>query len=242
MDFQKQIDTITGALSLFDLSYFISGAAMLLSFVYTFPEMRDFLFDDSNVVGSIGFCVVSGYVLGLISCSIGKRIRYILLGLWTNKKLKSDFNKLFEEVVAVINIEERSKIKKMINVNTSLAYAYMWQKLDQSNNDDCKNRYAYIGRFWTFRAIYEGLIIPVIVMAIAFYRNNIMECFCSSSCFCIVLGDFDICVILLLLVYIIGVFMVVRILAKEARRCFKIQLREVVLAFGNFCIEDTRNS
>lgn len=241
MDFQKQIDTLTGALSLFDLSYFLSGAAMMLALVYTFPEMRDFLFDDAHVVSSIGLCVVIGYILGLISWAIGKHIRYILLGLWNKKKVKGDFDKLFEEVVAVINVEERSKIKKMINVNTSLAYAYMWQKLDQSDSDDCKNRNAYIGRFWTFRAIYEGLILPVIVLAIAFYQNNIMECFCSSSCFCIVLGNFDICCVLLQLIYVIGVLVVVRILALEARKCFKIQLREVILAYGNFCSEETRN-
>lgn len=37
MDFQKQFDTVTGALNIFDMSYLVSGATMLGVLVYAFP-------------------------------------------------------------------------------------------------------------------------------------------------------------------------------------------------------------
>lgn len=44
MDFQKQFDTVTGALNIFDMSYLVSGATMLGVLVYAFPDLKGFVF------------------------------------------------------------------------------------------------------------------------------------------------------------------------------------------------------
>ena len=76
MNFQKQFDTITGALSLFDLSYWISGTALLLSLVYVNPKLMDFLLQDDKLFFSMIFCGITAYVAGLVSwvVSVQKRI------------------------------------------------------------------------------------------------------------------------------------------------------------------------
>lgn len=240
MNFQKQFDTITGALSLFDLSYWISGTALLLSLVYVNPKLMDFLVQDNKLFLSMIFCLITAYVAGLVSWVIGKRLRYLFMVIYKRKikAVKIDFENLFAEAIHVCNISDRSKIKNMLTKSKTLTYSYMWMKLDQSDNTDCKRRFDYICRFWTFRAIYEGLIPPVLIMSVAFYCNYITKCSCELSCLCKVVSSFDICVCLCTLTYGCFVLFLVGCLALEARKCFKTQLREVVLAFSVFCGEE----
>ena len=58
MDFQKQFDTVTGALNIFDMSYLVSGTTMLGVLVYAFPGLKDFVFHKDQVIVSIMICVV----------------------------------------------------------------------------------------------------------------------------------------------------------------------------------------
>ena len=44
MNVQKQFDTVTGALNIFDMSYLISGTTMLGVLIYTFSGFKDFVF------------------------------------------------------------------------------------------------------------------------------------------------------------------------------------------------------
>lgn len=76
MNFQKQFDTITGALNIFDMSYLVSGAAMMTVLVYTFPGYRDFIFHYNQVTLSVFVCIVITYILGMICWVAGKQIRY----------------------------------------------------------------------------------------------------------------------------------------------------------------------
>ena len=85
MNFQKQFDTITGALSLFDLSYWISGTALLLSLVYVNPKLMDFLVQDNKLFLSMIFCLITAYVAGLVSWVIGKRLRYLFMVIYKRK-------------------------------------------------------------------------------------------------------------------------------------------------------------
>lgn len=240
MNFQKQFDAITGALNLFDLSYWISGTAMLLSLVYANPKLLNFLVQDDKMFYSIIFCVAVAYVAGLISWVVGKRLRYFLMVIRKRNKnaVKIDFEELFDEAINVCQLNERSKIKYMLDKSKSLTYSYMWMKLDKSDNADCKRRFNYIGRFWTFRAIYEGLIPPVIIMSVTVYCNYITKCSCELSCLCNVFSSFYICGCLCALIYLGFILFLVGCLALEARKCFKTQLREVVLAFSAFCSEE----
>ena len=81
MDFQKQFDTVTGALNIFDMSYLVSGATMLGVLVYAFPGLKDFVFHKDQVTVSILICVVLAYVLGMLSWIAGKQIRYWMMGI-----------------------------------------------------------------------------------------------------------------------------------------------------------------
>lgn len=240
MNFQKQFDTITGALSLFDLSYWISGTALLLSLVYANPKLLDFLVQDDNIFYSMIFCLSVSYVVGLISWVIGKRLRYILMMICKRKidVVKMDFDDMFDEALSVCQLREHSKIKNMLVKSKSLTYSYMWMKLDKSDNVDCKRRFNYIGRFWTFRAIYEGLILPLIILSVSFYCHNITNCKCVLSCPCKAFTTSDICGGICAFVWLCLTLFVLGCLALEARKCFKTQLREVVLAFSVFCGEE----
>lgn len=53
MNFQKQFDTVTGALNIFDMSYLVSGATMLGVLVYAFPGLKGFVFHKDQVTVSI---------------------------------------------------------------------------------------------------------------------------------------------------------------------------------------------
>ena len=75
-------------------------------------------------------------------------------------------------------------------------------------------------------------------MSVAFYCNYITKCSCELSCLCKVVSSFDICGCLCTLTYGCFVLFLVGCLALEARKCFKTQLREVVLAFSVFCSEE----
>lgn len=65
MDFQKQFDTVTGALNIFDMSYLVSGTTMLGVLVYAFPGLKDFCISQrpSNSIYNdmCGICVCPRY-------------------------------------------------------------------------------------------------------------------------------------------------------------------------------------
>lgn len=79
MNVQKQFDTVTGALNIFDMSYLISGTTMLGVLIYTFSGFKDFVFHKEQVTLSVIVCIVTAYVLGMISWIAGKQIRYWLM-------------------------------------------------------------------------------------------------------------------------------------------------------------------
>lgn len=234
MDFQKQIDTITGALNLFDLSYLVSGSAMLLVLSYTYPSLQHFLVHDDKLLLSAVICIVAAYIAGLFCWVIGKRFRYVVMMIikWDRHAVEHDFEELFGEAMGVCKVEERSKISQMQSKSKSLTYSYMWMKLDKSTDIDCKRRFDFISRFWTFRAIYEGLILPFVILAIAFYYRG---CVASNSVNISNMGWIDWGRIV---IYVLFCLLVTYALCMEARKCFKTQLREVVLAFSIFCPDD----
>ena len=86
MDFQKQLDTVTGALNIFDMSYLVSGATMLGVLVYAFPDLKGFVFHKDQVTVSIIVCIIIAYVLGIISWIAGKQFRYWMMEVLNLKR------------------------------------------------------------------------------------------------------------------------------------------------------------
>lgn len=248
MDFQKQFDTVTGALNIFDMSYLVSGATMLGVLVYAFPDLKDFVFHKDQVTVSIIICIVIAYVLGMISWIAGKQFRYWMMKhFWDKKTNDEDFESKFQETAQCFNFQGET-IKKLMEDNNSAAYSYMWMRLDNSQDEDCRSRFVFASRSWVLRAIYEGLIPPVFILAatILIKYFSVWKEWCNS--FCQWLGGWSGVLIpswgenaivgLLGVVIMTSIaYIIVKLLAREARRCANTQIREVIVAYYHF-IED----
>ena len=241
MNFQKQFDTITGALNIFDMSYLISGASMLMVLVYAFPEFRIFVFHEDQITLSILASIIVSYILGLISWILGKQICNLIIeshAEYFSKQFKENFAKLPQDDVKII---------KLKNMGQDMAFSYMWMKLDKSEDANCRSRYLYVSRFWVMRAIYEGLIPSVIVLSIVlllkgqtiFYLKAI-GCSCCLKTIVLSLTNLILStwlanLVWLILMVCIMVFIIVG-LGKEAEKCVKTQVREVFVAYYDFYV------
>lgn len=251
MDFQKQFDTVTGALNIFDMSYLVSGTTMLGVLVYAFPGLKDFVFHKDQVIVSIMICVVFAYVLGMISWIAGKQIRYWMMKhFWQKKTNDEDFESKFEETVQYFDFQDET-IKKLMKDDKNVAYSYMWMRLDNSQDEDCRSRFVFASRSWVLRAIYEGLIPPVFVLAATILVKyfSLWKGWCETfsqwqSEFTgkIILpwGENIIVSILGAVVMTFVSYIVVKLLAREARRCANTQIREVIVAYYHF-VENKQN-
>ena len=248
MDFQKQFDTVTGALNIFDMSYLVSGATMLGVLVYAFPDLKGFVFHKDQVTVSIIICIVIAYVLGMISWIAGKQFRYWMMKHFGARDKDADFEFMFSETATHFTFKDEL-ITKLIEENKKVAFSYMWMRLDKSQSEDCRNRFVYISRFWVLRAIYEGLILPVMFLSVTvFVRcypvwNDLGEAFIQwfdGWCgFPIhpVFGKILVGLLFALIFSIIaGIF--IKLLIDEAKKCIDTQVREVIVAYYYFYEED----
>lgn len=251
MDFQKQFDTITGSLNIFDMSYLVSGVTMLGVLVYAFPDMKGFVFHKDQVTVSIIVCIVIAYVLGMISWIAGKQFRYWMMEhFWEKKTNDEDFESKFKETAQCFNFQGET-IKKLMEDDKNIAYSYMWMRLDKSQDEDCRSRFVFASRSWVLRAIYEGLIPPVFVLAATILVKyfSVWKGWCET--FSQWLSDWTGKIILPwgenIIVGVIGAvvmtsasYIIVKLLAREARRCANTQIREVIVAYYHF-VENKEN-
>lgn len=251
MDFQKQFDTVTGALNIFDMSYLVSGATMLGVLVYAFPGLKDFAFHKEQVTVSILICVVLAYVMGMLSWIAGKQIRYWMMEhFWEKNTNDEDFESKFKETAQRFNFQGET-IKKLIEDDKNIAYSYMWMRLDKSQDEDCRSRFVFASRSWVLRAIYEGLIPPVFVLAATILVKyfSVWKGWCEA--FSQWQSEWTGKIILPwgenIIVSILGVgvmtftsYIIVKLLAREARRCANTQIREVIVAYYHF-VENKEN-
>lgn len=245
MDFQKQFDTVTGALNIFDMSYLVSGATMLGVLVYAFPDLKGFVFHKDQVTVSIIICIVIAYVLGMISWIAGKQIRYWMMKrFWEKKTNDEDFESKFKETAQCFNFQGET-IKKLMEEDKNIAYSYMWMRVDKSQDEDCRSRFVFASRSWVQRAIYEGLIPPVFVLAATILVKyfSVWKGWCEalsqwqSGWSGIVIPSWGKNAIVGLLGVIIMTFIayiIVKLLAREARRCANTQIREIIVTYYHF--------
>lgn len=251
MDFQKQFDTVTGALNIFDMSYLVSGATMLGVLVYAFPDMKDFVFHKDQITVSIIVCIVIAYVLGMISWIAGKQFRYWMMEhFWEKKTNDEDFESKFKETAQCFNFQGET-IKKLMKDDKNIAYSYMWMRLDKSQDEDCRSRFVFASRSWVLRAIYEGLIPPVFILAATILVKyfSVWKSWCETFSqwqsgwtgkIILPWGENIIVSILGSVVMTFVSYIVVKLLAREARRCANTQIREVIVAYYHF-VENKQN-
>ena len=251
MDIQKQFDIVTGALNIFDMSYLISGATMLGVLVYAFPGFKDFVFHKELVILSVIACIVIAYVLGMICWIAGKQIRYWMMEhFWEKKTNDEDFDSKFKETAQCFDFQGKT-IKKLIKDNKNIAYSYMWMRLDKSQDEDCRSRFVFASRSWVLRAIYEGMIPPVFVLSATILVKYFSEWKGWCEAFSQWQSDWTGKIILPwgenIIVGAIGAivmtfasYIIVKLLAREARRCANTQIREVIVAYYHF-VENKEN-
>lgn len=251
MNIQKQFDTVTGALNIFDMSYLVSGVTMLGVLVYAFPSLKGFVFHKDQVMVSIIVCIVIAYVLGMISWIAGKQFRYWMMKHFGDKKTNDeDFESKFQETAQCFDFQGET-IKKLMEDDKNTAYSYMWMRLDISQDEDCRSRFVFASRSWVLRAIYEGLIPPVFVLAATILVKyfSVWKGWCETFSqwqsgwtgkIILPWGENIIVSILGAVVMTFVSYIVVKLLAREARRCANTQIREVIVAYYHF-VENKQN-
>lgn len=251
MDFQKQFDTVTGALNIFDMSYLVSGATMLGVSVYAFPGLKGFVFHKDQVTVSIIICIVIAYVLGMISWIAGKQFRYWMMKHFGDKKTNDeDFKFKFQETAQCFNFQDET-IKKLMEDEKNIAYSYMWMRLDKSQDEDCRSRFIFASRSWVLRAVYEGLIPPVFVLAATILVKyfSVWKGWCEALSqwqsgwtgkIILPWGENIIVGVIGAVVMTFASYIIVKLLAREARRCANTQIREVIVAYYHF-VENKEN-
>lgn len=235
LSFQKQFDTLTSSINLFDMSFLVSGAAMLGVCFLAFSVLVPQFLHGEHIILSILLCILFAYIFGLVSRIIGKEEARWIGGLFNSPDSITDeaFEKYFEKI-----IDKNSPLYVMHEQNSrDVIYSYMWMKLDISTNPDCRMRFLYVSRIWVLKAIFEGLIAPTMLLAVTICINcfkPVLPLFVNVEA--IVGSTF---LMWLCLMIVILAFFVVYLLAKEANHCANTQMREVVVAYFDF-IEDGR--
>ena len=144
LDFQKQFDTVTGALNIFDLSYLVSGASMLGVLIFAFPNLKGFVFHSNQVLLSVCACIILFYVMGMLCWIFGKQIRYKMTEkIGVKKSINKIFEEEFDKAVGCFSFRNRVIIN-LIEKDKEMVYSYMWMKLDKSRYKDCRSRFLYI--------------------------------------------------------------------------------------------------
>lgn len=187
----------------------------------------------------------------MISWIAGKQFRYWMMKHFGDKKTNDeDFESKFQETAQCFDFQGET-IKKLMKDNNSVAYSYMWMRLDKSQDEDCRSRFVFASRSWVLRAIYEGLIPPVFVLAATILVKyfSVWKGWCET--FSQWQSDWTGKIILPwgenIIVGVIGAvvmtsasYIIVKLLAREARRCANTQIREVIVAYYHF-VENKEN-
>lgn len=155
-----------------------------------------------------------------------------------------DFKSKFQETAQCFNFQGET-IKKLMEDDKNIAYSYMWMRLDKSQDEDCRSRFVFASRSWVLRAIYEGLIPPVFVLAatILFKYFSVWKGWCEALSqwqsgwtgkIILPWGENIIVGVIGAVVMTFASYIIVKLLAREARRCANTQIREVIVAYYHF--------
>lgn len=223
MTFDSIVTKISDGLNFFDFSYFISGFMTYVTILYFVHELFG-----KELVGNVWLLLVVSivfcYALGVLSYSLGKRIRMkVLFG--KDGKAKKYFNSLsFEELFDKAKKDNFPKMsdeerKKMLSEDSGVAYSMMWMMVrekdkEHKDNRECDVFYPFLFRQWVMQAVCEGLCFSFLLMAL-------------------------LAVVLLIkmpekwmyVMVIVGALIAMKASAYEARRFAENQIKELVIAY-----------
>lgn len=209
---QGIIDKLSEGLNFFDFSYFISGFATYCSIVYFVQEVFNKTIE-LPLWELIVFSLVFIYISGLLSFSIGKRLRTFCVfksdgnprKYFKNRGVKS-FEYLFEAALREFQIIE-------ILPTGSKAYSMMWLVIRQKDIDG--KFYPYLFRQWVMQAVYEGLVFSSLLTFV----------------FSVILCWFDDSNVWLHVMLAFFCMISIKFCAREARKSAENQILEVVIAY-----------
>lgn len=174
----KIINILGNALSVFDFSFFISGAMTL-----------GFLLLDLYYYGHSGFFKVSGwmavfiyilaiYVCGLMSWSIGKMMRWCILKLiwWKKGGIHGDFIVLFDKTMKNYVVDR--KISDDSSRDT--LYSEMWVGIEKYPAKASKLN--YLNKMWVMVALFEGLSFSWLVGLLVYLDGLIIGKWIVAPC------------------------------------------------------------
>lgn len=209
---QGIIDKLSEGLNFFDFSYFISGFATYCSIVYFVREVF-YKTIELPLWELIVFSLVLIYISGLLSFSIGKRLRTFCVfksdgnprKYFKNRGVKP-FEYLFMSALKEFQITE-------ILPSGRKAYSMMWLVLKQKDIDGIF--YPYLFRQWVMQAVYEGLVFSSLLT----FVFSVILCWFDDSNICLHAMLAFFCIISMIFN------------AKEARKSAENQILEVVIAY-----------
>ena len=180
MNFQKIIDCIAEAFSVFDFSYIISGGLTFFLLLVDLIYIHDVTISLEGTFYKLVLAIFLSYVCGLIVWVMGRSLRafisdkdedYVNIYKTTLLSLGTSFQ-------VPIQINTESKQTKIDSIKTT--YSYMWSWLQtKRNNEDINAKLKLINRYWVMQAVFEGLIGVVIVaffIGLDFYFNVGTQC------------------------------------------------------------------
>lgn len=240
INLQKQFDSVTGTLNIFDMSFLVSGTAMLGACCYAFPRMKGFVFHSSHIFLSTLYCLLIAYTLGLVCRNIGKKTSEHIISFNTKKSYKTRVNDYFHKQFTLLPFNKQTLVKLVESNHEDMAYSYMWMKLDSSRDPRCRARFLYVSRIWVLRAIYEGLIPPTLLLSATICYKSWGDTAGLIDAPLIRLFDGHVHCAVIPIVLLLTIFVIVT-LAKSADYCNKSLAREIIIAYYDF-IEEKEQS
>lgn len=155
----KVADAIGDAFSVFDFSFFISGA---VTCGFLALDLHYYGHDGIlQIIGwkSVAIYIIAVYVAGLMSWSCGKFFRWIILYfIWYKSNgISGDFQNVIKT-----NIEICGHQNDIVNdEELDVLYTKMWLYLNKKA--DIASKMASLNKMWVMIAVYEGLIFSWIV-------------------------------------------------------------------------------
>ena len=230
VNIQNKFDKVTETLNIFDMSFLVSGSAILGVCLYAFPRISNFFIHGNHLFLSVLLCILFSYIFGLICRMTGKYIAYLLTCAYrklTGKKENDVFDVfLKKDGYNAFVMKPNKKGDEIEKMTKDMAYSYMWMRLDTSRDANCRNRFLYVSRIWVLRAIYEGLIPSVILLSAAvLYKENF-----SITAF----GDKENVQICIMMAIVLLMLLLLCVLVREINHCDETLKKEIVIAYYDF--------
>lgn len=149
----KIVDALGNAFSVFDFSFFISGAA---TFGFITLDLHYYGYDGIlHLTGwvSVVIYILAIYICGLMSWSIGKLMRWVILRFIFSKKggIRGEFDAMFDDISksypsAAVGDNQKSKDVK---------YSEMWIEIEKESS--LQSKLNSLNKMWVMVALFEGL-------------------------------------------------------------------------------------